>query len=281
MTSRTVAVEHRSPRAPGRVTAALDGIVTLWYRDLLRFFRDRSRIVGSFAQPLLYLFIFGSGLSASMGRLGGAGLSYVQFIFPGIVSMTVLFTAIFSAVSIIWDREFGFLKEILVAPIPRWSLAVGKALGRSTTAMLQGVLMLSFAPLVGVSLAPRLVLALLPLIFLTAFALSSLGLLVAARMRSLEGFQLVMNFLMMPIFFLSGALFPLNNLPGWLTVFTRLDPAAYGVDAIRHVTLPGAGPALGLTLFGHPMTPLTDALVVLAFGALMIALAVRAFQTQE
>ncbi|MBX6341020.1 MAG: ABC transporter permease [Thermomicrobiaceae bacterium] len=287
----TRAAARRAASAPlgGELGAALDGIYTLWYRDLLRFARDRSRIVGSFAQPLLFLFIFGTGLSRSMGRLGAAqgGLSYVQFIFPGVVAMTVLFTAIFGAVSIIWDREFGFLKEVLVAPLPRWSLAIGKALGGSTTAMIQGLVMLVFAPLVGVRLTPRSVLEIIPLTFVMALALSALGLLLAARMKSMEGFQLIMNFLMMPIYFLSGALFPLTNLPAALTLLTRIDPASYGVDAIRKVVLgaePGGAPVarqVGMTLFGHALSPWVDALIVLAFAAVMIALAVRAFNAQE
>src|SRR5262245_5488343 len=182
------------------VSAALNGIYTMWYRDVLRFARDRGRIAGSLAQPLLFLFIFGSGLSSAIGSLGrGDGaLSYVQFMFPGIIAMAVLFTAIFSAISIVWDREFGFLKEVLVAPVPRWAVAAGKMLGGSTTAMVQGVLILIFAPLAGVALTPLTVVALLPAMFATSCALSALGLVIAARMRSMEGFQVVMNFLLMP-----------------------------------------------------------------------------------
>ena len=149
--------------------SALDGVITLWYRDIIRFARDRSRIVGSLAQPVLFLIVFGIGLSPAIGSLGSSGgLDYRQFIFPGIVAMSVLFTSMFSAVSVIWDREFGFLKEVLVAPVPRWSLVAGKAL----------------------------------------------GLLNAGRMKSMEGFQMIMNFLMMLMFFLSGAFFSLSNLPG-------------------------------------------------------------------
>ncbi|HUZ00301.1 MAG TPA: ABC transporter permease [Thermomicrobiaceae bacterium] len=291
-TSRVATTPSLRETTPSRLTTALMGIYTLWYRDLLRFARDRTRIIGSFAQPILFLFIFGSGLSSSMGQLGGAGapgtgFSYVQFIFPGIIAMAVLFTAIFSGVSVIWDREFGFLKEVLVAPIPRWSMALGKALGGSTTAMIQGILMLIFAPFVHVSLTAGGVLALLPLVFITAFSLSSLGLLIASRLKSMEGFQLIMNFLMLPLFFLSGALFPLTNLPGWLTVLSRIDPVAYGADAIRRVTLntsalpTAAANQLGLSVFGHAMTPWTDVAVVLAFGAVMLVFAVRGFNAQE
>ncbi len=287
----TTAPETRAvaaPRAGGELSAALNGIYTMWYRDVLRYARDRSRIVASLAQPVLFLIVFGLGLSPAIGSLGrGGDLSYVQFIFPGIITMAVLFTAIFSAISVVWDREFGFLREVLVAPVPRWAVAVGKMLGGSTTAMVQGLLILLFAPLVGVPLAPLTVLALLPAVFITACALSALGLVIAARMRSMEGFQVVMNFLLMPMFFLSGAVFPLGNLPAWLAVLTRVDPVSYGVDAIRQIVLHQAGvpPAvlgpLGIELFGHTTNVLADLAIVAAFAALMIALAVRAFSIQE
>ncbi|WP_152412822.1 ABC transporter permease [Nitrolancea hollandica] len=282
--------ERIPPSMPGGdLSAAFSAIYMLWYRDLLRFFRDKSRIIGSLAQPILFLFVFGAGLSPTMGSLGGdkSDLNYLQFIFPGIISMTILFTAIFGAVSIIWDREFGFLKEMLVAPVPRWSLAVGKALGGSTTSMLQGIIMLIFAPVVGVSINLRVVLELIPLMFILAFALSGMGLFIAARMKSMEGFQLIMNFLMFPLFFLSGALFPLNNIPGWLMVLTRINPATYGVDAIRKVALsagdlpPEVGAKLGASLFGHSLNPWVDGLIVLAFSAVMIMLAMRSFSVQE
>jgi ABC-2 type transport system permease protein len=270
-------------------SAALNGVYTMWYRDILRFARDRSRIAASLAQPTIFLFIFGTGLSPAMGLLGGGqgSVNYVQFMFPGIITMAVLFTAVFSAISIVWDREFGFLKEVLVAPVPRWAVAVGKALGGSTTAMFQGTLILALAPLVGIALTPISVLALLPVMFITAFALSSLGLVIAARMKSMEGFQVIMNFVMMPMFFLSGALFPLESLPSWLTVLTRINPVSYGVDAIRRIVLSEAGaPAevvgeLGMTVLGQPLNPLIDLLFVGLFAALMISLAVREFRVQE
>jgi len=207
--------------------------------------------------------------------------------YPGVMVMAVMFTAIGSAISIVWDREFGFLKEVLVAPVPRWAVAVGKALGGSTTATLQGSLTLVFAPLIGVRLTLFEVLLLLPSMFLTAFALSTLGLLIAARMKTMEGFQMVMNFLMMPLFFLSGALFPLNQLPAWLTILTRVNPVSYGVDAIRQIVLFQAGvPAdvvgqLGLTLFGHALGIAVDLALVVIFAAIMTGFVVRAFQAQD
>jgi ABC-2 type transport system permease protein len=225
--------------------ASLNGIYSIWRREVIRFLRDRSRLVGSLGQSLLFLVVFGSGLSSAIGRLGQGngmpGMNYVQFMFPGILVMAVLFTALMSAISVVWDREFGFLKEVLVAPVPRWAVAVGKALGGSTTAVFQGVIILVFAPFIGAGLTALSILELLPAMFLTAFAMCAVGLVIAARMKTMEGFQVIMNFLLMPMFFLSGALFPLGNLPGWLTVLTRINPVSYGVDAIRRIILVNGG----------------------------------------
>jgi ABC-2 type transport system permease protein len=274
--------------------ATLRAIYIIWKRDLIRYGRDRMRLLASLAQPILFLFVFGSGLSSTLrgttGGFGGPGssLQYVQFIFPGIIGMSVLFTSIFGAMSIVWDREFGFLKEVLVAPIHRSAVAIGKTLGGATQAMLQGLVILILAPLVGVKLTFVGVVELIPLIFLFAFALSALGVAVAARMRTMQGFQVVMNFLMMPMFFLAGALFPLGgNLPTWLAVLTHLDPASYGIDALRRSVLSASGvPAsilnkLGLSLFGSPLSIWTELAVLIAFGVLMLGLAVYGFRQRD
>jgi ABC-2 type transport system permease protein len=269
--------------------STLRAIYIIWYRDVLRFWRDRARLVASLAQPLLYLVIFGTGLSSALSGagsgFGGApgGLSYTQFIFPGIIGMAVLFSAIFGAMSIVWDREFGFLKEVLVAPIDRSAVAIGKALGGATQAMIQGLVLLVLAPLIGIELTVGLVLALVPLTFVLAFALSALGVAIASRMKSMQGFQMVMTFLMMPMFFLSGALFPLQGLPAWMDVLTRLDPAAYGMDPLRRVVLsttlpPEVVDRLALDLFGGVIPVPAEAAILLAFGALMLAAAVRNFR---
>lgn len=280
--------ERRSTLMP-----TLRAIYIIWYRDVLRFWRDRSRLIASFAQPLLYLIIFGTGLSSALsggGTFGGGaagGFSYTQFIFPGIIGMTVLFSAIFGAMSIVWDREFGFLKEVLVAPIDRSAVAIGKALGGATQAMVQGVVLLVLAPLVGVTLTVGSVLAVIPLIFVLAFALSSLGVAIASRMRSMQGFQVVMNFLMMPIFFLSGALFPLGGLPWWMTGLTYIDPAAYGMDPLRRVLLGGAGvpqqmlDGMSININGSVLPILLEAGILLAFGVVMLAVAVWNFRVRD
>ena len=278
----------------GTVSATLRAIYIIWYRDIIRYLRDRFRLVASLMQPLLYLVIFGTGLSSSL-RGGGAasgafaryGFDYKQFLYGGVIGMSILFIAIFSAMSIVWDREFGFLKEILVAPINRSAVAIGKTLGGATQAFTQGVILLVLSPLAGVKLTFLGVLELLPLMFLLGFALSAMGTALASRMRSMQGFQGVMNFLMMPLFFLSGALFPLAGLPDWMTILTRLDPVAYGVDPIRKVVLGTAGvpsavtDKLGLTIFDHPLAIWEEAGVVLVFGLVMLAIAIANFRVRD
>jgi ABC-2 type transport system permease protein len=256
------------------------------------------RLIGSLAQPLLFLIVFGTGLSSALsgagggfnGGLGGAAGSdfgYTQFIFPGIIGMSILFSAIFGAMSIVWDREFGFLKEVLVAPIDRSAVAIGKALGGATQAMVPGLILLVLSPIVGVKLTVVSVLLVIVFSFLLAFSLSALGVLIASRMKSMQGFQVVMNFLMMPIFFLSGSLFPLQGLPDWMTFLTRIDPASYGMDPLRRVMLEGAGlPAaaldrLSLTIGDYVLPIWLEALVLLAFGLVVLAFAVVNFRRRD
>lgn len=270
--------------------ASLRAIYIIWYRDILRYWRDRWRLVASLAQPLLFLIVFGSGLSSSLkgsASFGAGGLSYIQFMYPGIIGMAILFTAIFGAMSIVWDREFGFLKEVLVAPIDRSSVAIGKALGGTTQAMIQGLILLILAPFVGVKLSPLTVLTMIPLAAVLAFGLSSFGVALASTMKSTQGFQVVMNFLMMPMFFLSGALFPLSGLPGWMTLLTRIDPASYGIDPLRRVVLSDSGlptaviDKLGLTINGQVLSIPLEAGIMLAFGVVMLAFAVMSFKRRD
>jgi ABC-2 type transport system permease protein len=271
--------------------ASLRAIYIIWFRDILRYWRDRWRLVASLAQPLLFLIVFGSGLSSSLGgasAFGSAGtLSYIQFMYPGIIGMAILFTAIFGGMSIVWDREFGFLKEVLVAPIDRSAVAIGKALGSTTQAMIQGLILLVLAPFVGVKLSFLTVAALIPLAAVLAFGLSAFGVALASMMKSLQGFQVVLNFLMMPMFFLSGALFPLNNLPGWMAVLTRLDPASYGIDPLRRVVLVQSGvpsavvDRLGLSINGYVLPIPLEAGIMLGFGAVLLGVAVVMFQRRD
>jgi ABC-2 type transport system permease protein len=218
----------------------LRAIYTIWLREFKAFIREKGRIIGMIGQPLLYLLIVGQGIASglSLNRAPG-GLGYLQFIYPGILGMSVLFTSIFSAMSIIWDREFGFLKEVLVAPVPRWAVAVGKVLGGATVAMIQCMILLALMPFTGIYPTPRLILGLLLLSFLMSLAMTSLGIAIAAGMRSMQGFQMLMNFLIMPLYFLSGAMFPIASAPAWMKTLMVIDPLSYGVDALRHVALSG------------------------------------------
>ena len=278
----------QSRMGPGGAERALRAIYIIWLRDIVRFWRDRARLIASLAQPLLYLLVFGTGLSSAMGAggKGGSG-SYQAFIFPGVIGMTVLFSSIFSAMSIIWDREFGVLKEVLVAPIDRSSVAIGKALGGATQATIQGLVLLLLAPVIKVPLSVRAILLMIPCTFLLAFALSAMGVAIASKMRSMQGFQMIMNLLMMPIFFLSGALFPLTGLPSWLMALTRIDPASYGMDPLRRVVLGGStgpGPfagAAGLTVFGQVLPIVVELAVLTVFGFVMLGLAIRNFRVPD
>jgi ABC-2 type transport system permease protein len=225
---------------------ALKAIYTIWLREFKTFIRERSRIIGMIGQPLFYLLILGKGITSSM-HLNGAppSMDYLRFMYPGIIGMSILFTSIFSAVSIIWDREFGFLKEVMVAPVPRWAVAVGKILGGATVAMIQSMILILLAPIVGVSLSPVIFLELLLFAFLISFAITSLGMIIAARMQSMQGFQMIMNFLVMPLYFLSGAMFPLASAPAWMKSLMTVDPLTYGVDALRNVLYSGTAIRVG------------------------------------
>ena len=259
----------------------LRGVYIIWYRDMLRFWRDKMRLAGSIILPLLFLFVFGSGLSGMMGVLG-PGVNFAQFIFPGIIGMTVLMSSFMAGVSVVWDREFGFLKEVLVAPISRASVAVGKTLGAATVALIQGTIILLFAPLIGVSLSPGTVLVLLPLMFLLATAVGSFGVLLATRIRTMEAFQAVMQMLLFPMIFLSGVFFPLQGVPAWMSILTKINPATYGIATIRQVTLgETSGSTFGLNLLGHTMSLWDNVTVLAAFGAVMILLAMRSFSRQD
>jgi ABC-2 type transport system permease protein len=263
-----------------RLVRDLKGAYTIWYRDVLRFSRDRARIMASLGQPLLYLFVFGTGLAPAMQGMGGGALDFRQFLFPGIIAMAVLFTAIFSAISVVWDREFGFLKEVMVAPVSRAAVAMGKVAGGATVAMFQGIIVLVLAPVLGVHLGPAQLAGIIGLMLLLATVMTAFGLLIAARQRTMEGFQMIMQFLMMPMFFLSGAFFPLRGVPLWMLWLARLDPVTYGVDSLRVAALGGSLPApvlQALTL--HPMA--TNIVVMGVLACAFIVPAVWQFGRQD
>jgi len=235
------------------------GIYTLWLREVKRYGREKTRLISSFIQPLLWLVIFGSGMRVASV---GLGIDYQKFIFPGIVGQTLLFTSMFMGISVIWDREFGFLKEILVAPISRVSVFVGKMLGGSTDAVIQGSFVFVFSFLVAIHVSVDAFLLSVPVMLLITFGAVSVGLTIASLMESLESFGVIQTFVNLPLFFLSGALFPLGNFPQWLRWVSAVDPLTYGVDALRIVILRDAWTPI------HPLQ--YDLLALVAFDVIMI-----------
>lgn len=257
-----------------RLTRNLLTIAMVWRREMIRLFRSRTRIITGLAQPVLFLFILGVGLGPVIGDRGIPGATYQEFLFPGVLVMSLLFSAMFSAISIVWDREFGFLREMLVAPVSRTALVLGKAVGGGSQAVAQGAILLLAAPIVGVDLGPVQLLQMLGLLMLLAFSIVSFGIVVSSRMQRIESFQVVMGLVVNPMLFLSGALFPLNGLPTWLNTLTRFNPITYGVDPVRRVLL---GDEVALTVGGEVLPIWFEVLVVLALGTAMMALAVRLF----
>jgi ABC-2 type transport system permease protein len=210
----------------------MSAIYTIWLRNMKRYLRSKSRMIGSLAQPLFFFLALGFGLNAAVSSAGG--VDYLKFIAPGIVAMTVLFTSIFSGIQVIWDKQFGFLKETLVAPVSRTSIIIGQTLGGATTALIQGLLILIIVFFVsGLSFHAGLLLA-IAFMILIGISFTALGIAIASRMEDMQGFQLVMNFLVLPVFFLSGALFPLTNAPTALKIVVYLNPLAYGVEGVRY-----------------------------------------------
>ncbi|MBU7010104.1 MAG: ABC transporter permease [Theionarchaea archaeon] len=244
-------------------------VYVICLRDIRRFFREKSQVIGSVARPALWLVIMGTGFNTIFRAQAGTADTYSQFLFPGIIGMTVLFTSVFSAVSVIWDRQFGFLREILVAPVSRTSIAVGKTLSGCLQSMIQGGIILGLSFLVDVHLTVVMIIQVFALIFLASFALSSLGLLIASRMESFEGFNLIMNFLVMPMFLLSGAFFPAQGLPMWIRSIVSINPLSYAVDALRGVIL---------GVYEHTLA--TDILFMAGFAIIMTAAAVTAFNKE-
>jgi len=244
-------------------------IYWIWYRDLLRFWREKSRIISSVATPLLWLLIFGSGMRAI--PVTGTD-NFQEFLFPGVVGMSLLFTSVMSGISVIWDREFGFLKEILVAPVSRSSVVIGKALGGSTSALLQGIILLPLSYLIGLHLSWLTILAYLPLMLLISIGLVSIGLLIASLIESMEGFNLIMSFVIMPLFFLSGALFPLNSAPDWLRWISFINPLTYGIDLLRWATFGGWNTIMPVSL---------EILILVMFAACMILICARTFSVKK
>jgi len=264
----------------------LRAIRVVWRRELIRFSRDRLRILTSLMQPFLFLFILGTGLSSLAST---HGVNFRTFIYPGVICLAVMFTAMFSAASIVWDREFGFLREMMVAPVRRSSIVLGKCLGGATVAGFQGLIVVAISPLVGVPYQIVLILELLALSLLLAFAITAFGVMFAARITQMQSFMAIMQMVIMPMFFISGALFSVASLPAWLAVLNRLDPLTYAVDPMRRAIfghLNVSAPARhalepGLTWFGWTVPTALQAAVIAALGFGMLLIAIWQFSRTD
>jgi ABC-2 type transport system permease protein len=245
----------------------LEGVYTVWLREMIRYFRQKERIISSLAMPVFWLLIFGGSMRASVDI---GDVDYNSFIAPGVVAMSILFTSIMSGISVIWDKELGFMKEMLVSPVSRISIVLGKALGTATTALIQGSMILLISVLTGLEISLLTFITLIPIMILISLGLVGIGISIASLMNNIEGFQLIMNFIVMPMFFLSGALFPINNLPAVLRFVTYIDPLTYGVETLRY------------TIIGVSHIPFPISLsVVIGFSCLTLIVSAWLFGRRE
>jgi ABC-2 type transport system permease protein len=274
---------------PARSFASeLRAIRIVWQREIIRFFNDRLRIVTSLVQPLLFLFVLGSGLQR-LASAGTHGVNLKTFLYPGILCISVMFIAMFQAASIVWDREFGFLREMMVAPVRRSSIVIGKCLGGATVAGFQGVIVLALAGVVHVPYNALLILGVLGLQLLLAFTITCFGVMVAIRIRQMQSFMGVMQMIVTPMFFISGAMFPPTGLPGWLTVLNRLDPMTYAVDPMRrlvfsHLHVSALAHRVldsGVSWWGWHVPSGVEVAVVAVLGLIMLAVAIWEFSITE
>ena len=275
-------------RAPTGLASELRAIKIVCHRELLRWIKDRRRLIAGLIQPLLWLFVLGTGLSRVVSR-GSQGVDFRTFLFPGVLGTAVMFTAVFSGVSVVWDREFGFLREMLVAPISRTSIMAGKCLGGAIVATAQAVIILLLAGLAHVPYDPVLMLKLLAVLFLASLAITAFGLLLGARVSNIQSVMPVIQTVVTPMMFLSGSLYPTSGLPAWLAVATKLNPVTYAVHPMRHIVFSALDlPSAATRLLDHPLTwngwpvPVGLQLAVLAaVGALAFAVAVSRFSKTD
>jgi ABC-2 type transport system permease protein len=253
----------------------MGAVVSLSRREVIRFLRQPSRVVGALAQPCLFWLLLGSGLSASFHPSGVvSGMGYLAYLYPGILALVLLFTAIFATISVVEDRRAGFLQGVLVAPVGRATIVLGQSLGGTALAVLQGIVYLGLAPLAGLPLTAISVVETIGVMAVVAFGLTNLGLIIAWRMESTQGFHAIMNMVLIPIWLLSGAFFPLSGVAAPLAWLMRLDPLTYGLAALR-VTLQGGGPVAGL-----PALPLALGVTVAFAAATLLAAAMTARRSQ-
>ncbi len=261
----------------------LRAIKVVWHRELIRFVQDRGRLVTGLIQPVLYLFVLGTGLSSVAGG-STSGVNFRTFIFPGVLALATMFTAIFAAGSIVWDREFGFLREMLVAPVSRGSIVIGKCLGGATVATIQGGVMLAFAGAVGIPYSPVLMFTLVLELLILSFTLTAMGVVIAARMKNIQTFFAVTQIFLLPMFFLSGALYPLTGLPGWLHFLTRIDPMTYAVDPMRKAVFSHLNPPIavpGVTWGSWHVPVMVELGIVLLTGFVLLFVAIGQFRRTE
>jgi ABC-2 type transport system permease protein len=288
-TTQAVTAEIVRVTVPKRSLASeLRAIKIVWRRELIRYRSDRLRMVTTLVQPFLFLFVLGSGLQR-LASAGTHGVSLRTFIYPGILCIAVMFTAMFSAASIVWDREFGFLREMMVAPVRRSSIIIGKCLGGASVASIQGVIVIAVAGLAGVPYDPVMILGIFFLQLLLAFSITAFGVMIAVRIKQMQSFMGVMQMIVTPMFFISGALFPVAGLATWLSILNRLDPLTYAVDPMRrlvfnHLSIsPAARHALdpGVTWFGWRVPSLLEVAMVVILGLIMLAIAIWEFSSTE
>lgn len=288
MMSTTVLTERVADRQTvGGIRHEMRAAAMVWRREMIRFRHDRARMFAMLLQPLLFLFVMGTGLASIVDT--GSEVAFTTFLFPGVLAMSVLFSAAFAGISLVWDREFGFLREMLVAPVSKFAIVAGKCLGGATAATVQSVVLLVLAGLVDVPYHPVLMLQLLALLFVGAFLLTALGVLLSARVRQIQAAMPTSQLIIMPMMFLSGALFPMANLPDWLAVLTRLNPLTYVVQPMRgaifaHLDLPpGAVAALdpSITWFGWQVPVAVQVLLAVACAGIVLAVGTAAFDRSD
>ena len=263
-------------------------VKTVWRREIIRFLGNRAQMAMWLIQPLLFLFVLGSGLQ-SLSAASTDGVDLKTFVFPGVLCMAAMFTGIFSAASLVWDRELGFLKELMVAPVSRASIIIGKCLGGATVAASQGVILLALAGLVDVPYDPALILGVFAMLMLLAFTVTAFGVLVAVLIKRAQTFTYVSQMFVMPMFFVSGAFFPVSGLPSWLEALNRIDPLTYAVDPMRRLVFnhldvsESARQTLdpGVTWWGWQLPPVFEAGMVLALGLALMGVAIWQFSRTE
>lgn len=275
----------------------MEVIYGLWYRAVIKFFRDKFTIISAFALPFLFLVVFGSGMSGAIKSLliGAdapaelAKFDFIEFMFPGIVSMAIFTASMFSGFSLIQDRQFGYMKEVLVSPVSRVSVALGTILGCSTSALIQGIMMLIFVPFIGMSLSFEIFVKLLLAMILVSFTLSSISILLGSFFKNIQGYQMVVQVVLYPMFFLSGAFFPLNGIPKWMEFVVKINPMTYVVDFIKRIVLdaenlsPVLKQAMGLNLevFNHQVTAMDELVLLLVLGIVFTIVAAWSFNRVE